>query len=83
MTTWNDIKPFAVGELYSVEGTGATAILTAEPLEDSDLDSATGGDSVARWHFENAWPVKASATKGGTDVAMEELTLAAEGLELG
>ena len=59
---------------------------TPTTLDDQDLDGATGGDGVARWNFENAWPSKFTAptlsAKGGGEVAMEELSLSTEGMDL-
>ena len=51
-------------------------------LADHDLDQANGGDNVARWNFENAWPNKTTRASTGNAVAMEEIVLATEGLEL-
>jgi phage tail-like protein len=39
---------------------------------------------VARYHLENAWPSKLEVTglrSGGTEIAVESLTLVHEGLE--
>ena len=53
---------------------------TPKEVADQDLDQVNGGESVARWNFENAWPTS-TAAKGGTEVAMEEITLAVEGFD--
>jgi phage tail-like protein len=42
------------------------------------------GRAVARYHLENAWPSKLEVTglrSGGTEIAVESLTLVHEGLE--
>jgi phage tail-like protein len=44
----------------------------------------TEGQAVARYHLEHAWPSKLQVTglrSGGTEVALESLTLVHEGLE--
>ena len=44
----------------------------------------TEGRAVARYHLENAWPSKLAVTglrSGGTEIALESLTLVHEGLE--
>jgi phage tail-like protein len=38
------------------------------------------GDEVARWHFENGWPSKATAYESEGGVLMEELQIAHEGI---
>jgi phage tail-like protein len=62
-------------------------------VEDGDVDSARANGSivmfdqhlseVARWNFENAWPVKVSGPQVKSDsneIGIEELTIAHEGL---
>ena len=44
----------------------------------------TEGRAVARYHLEHAWPSKLAVTglrSGGTEIALESLTLVHEGLE--
>ena len=53
---------------------------TPADLNDADLDQAQGAGPVAQWNLENAWPTS-TAAKSGSEVAMEELTLAHEGIE--
>lgn len=63
-----------------------TTDTTPEPLTDEVLDETAGGGPVARWNFQNAWPSKYSgptlSAKGGGEVAMEEISISTEGLEL-
>ena len=58
---------------------------TPAELDDRDLDQAAGAGPVAQWNFDNGWPSKISgpttSAKGGTEVAMEEITLAHESIE--
>ena len=54
---------------------------TPNELADQDLDQVTGAESVKRWNLERAWP-SSTAAKGGSDVAMEEITLAVEGIDV-
>jgi phage tail-like protein len=62
-------------------------------VEDGDVDSARANgsivmfdekfDEVARWNFENAWPVKVSGPSVKSDsneIGIEELSIAHEGL---
>jgi phage tail-like protein len=62
-------------------------------VEDGDVESARANGSivmfdqhlseVARWNFENAWPVKVSGPQVKSDsneIGIEELSIAHEGL---
>lgn len=62
-------------------------------VADGDMESARlsgdilvygpSGDPVAVWHFQNGWPAKVSGPQyksDGNEVAIEELTIAHEGL---
>jgi phage tail-like protein len=62
-------------------------------VEDGDVDAARANGSIvmfdqhlnemARWNFENAWPVKVSGPQVKSDtneISIEELTIAHEGL---
>jgi phage tail-like protein len=62
-------------------------------VEDGDVESARSNGSIvmfdqhlseiARWNFENAWPVKVSGPQVKSDsneIGIEELTIAHEGL---
>ena len=60
------------------KGPGHERVVTIEMRDEA-------GDSVQKWTLRNALPLKYTgptlAAKGGGDVAMEELVLAAEGID--